>query len=340
MSHSGIRIVGLGLMLVLVGRAAGQADVKVDAGGAGDVPAWVAQQIQNPDDPRVKEYAKRQKSKKQLEKELFKIRHEFIHNIKKTELRQIGIHKIRSYTQPYIYESLVTTFEKEGDDVRQAVFEHLADQKNDEADTTIAWFGVFGKRPETRADATSALKVRLKDIKSGDQVSNSVKTVVAQGLRSGDNKELSAAAGLAQQLKLVEAIPMMINAQVQGQQVATGGGNGDDGRSLAWIQIGTQQAFVSDLTPVVGDSAVAFDPTVSVITSGTVLRIVDAVVVTYQVDVHNSLIALSSDAWGQPTHKLGWDQVAWRTWYKDEFKPFLAKQADEKRTAAKAEPAR
>jgi hypothetical protein len=334
MTHRPLPI--LGLVLLAAGPSMGQADVKVDAGqGLNDAPAWVVQQIQNPNDPRVKEYAKRQKSKKQLEKELFKIRHEFIHNIKKTELRQIGIHKIRSYTQPYIYESLVTTFEKEGDDVRQAVFEHLTDQKNDEADTTVAWFAVFGKREETRTDATAALKSRVKDMKSGDDVSNRIKSVVAQGLRSGNSKELTAAAGLAEQLKLIEAIPMLISAQIQGQQVGTGG-NGDDGHSLAWIQIGTQQAFVSDLTPVVGDSAVAFDPTVSVITSGTVLRIVDAVVVTYQVDVHNSLVALSSEAWGQPTTKLGWDQAAWRKWYKDDFTPFLAEKKKAE-VAARAE---
>jgi len=35
-------------------------------------------------------------------------------------------------------------------------------------------------------------------------------------------------------------------------------------------------AFVSDLQPVVGNSAVAFDPTVSVITDGTFLRVIDA----------------------------------------------------------------
>ena len=113
-------------------------DLKVDTRDGSDTPAWVAQQIQNPDDPRVKEFAKQQKTKKQLEKELYKIRYEFIHNIKKTELRQVGIDKIRSYKQPYIYESLVTIFEKEGDDVRRAVFEHLSDQKNDAADTTMA----------------------------------------------------------------------------------------------------------------------------------------------------------------------------------------------------------
>jgi type II secretory pathway component GspD/PulD (secretin) len=39
------------------------------------------------------------------------------------------------------------------------------------------------------------------------------------------------------------------------------------------IYVATQTAFVSDLTPVVGDSAVGFDPTVSVVTEGVTLLV-------------------------------------------------------------------
>lgn len=315
------------LLSILASRALAQADARIESVDA-DVPAWVAVQIQNPDDPRVREYAKRQKVKRELEKELYKIRYQYIHNIRKTELRQAGIAKIREYTQPLIYDSLVSIFEKEGPDVRQAVLEHLAEQKNDEADTVLAWVAVFGKQKPMRAEAATVLGRRMKEAELPATASYRIKSVIAQGLRSRDSESLSTAAGLAQQFKLIEAIPMLINAQIQGQTVQTGG-SGDDGRSLAWIMVGTQQAFVTDLTPVIGDSAVAFDPTVSVITSGTVLRIVDAAVITYHVDVHNSLIGLSSEAWGQPTNRLGWDQGAWRKWYKEEFVPFLAaKQKD------------
>lgn len=325
------RAAGIGLVVFAAGRAAAQADVRVESPMA-EAPDWVAQQIQNPDDPRVREYAKRQKAKRELEKELFRIRYEYIHNIKKTEIRQAGIAKIRTFTQPAIFDSLIKIFEKEGEDVRRAVLDHLAEQKNDEADTALTWTAVFGKAKELRQEAAAAIGRRLADPSIPAAASYRIKSVVAEGLRSKDSVHLASAAGLAQQFKLVEAIPMLINAQIQGQNVQTG--SGDDGRSLAWIMVGTQQAFVSDLTPVVGDSAVAFDPTVSVVTSGTVLRIVDAAVVTYHVDVHNSLVGLSSAAWGKSTHQLGWDQGAWHRWYKDEFVPHLAAQA----TAAKAEP--
>src|SRR5262249_9087404 len=138
------------------------------------------------------------------------------------------------------------------------------------------------------------------------------------GLRTGTDDELGVAAHLASGLGLVEAIPMLISAQLGGggTQVGSAGGDGDE-HSLAWILVGTQQAFVSALQPVVGNSAVAFDPQVSVVTEGTILRVIDAVVVTYRYEVHNALVDLSSKAWGQSTYKLGWDNPAWRKWYKD-----------------------
>jgi hypothetical protein len=72
----------------------------------------------------------------------------------------------------------------------------------------------------------------------------------------------------------------------------------------------------------VGDSAVAFDPTISVITEGTILRVIDAVVVTYRYEVHNALVGLASQGWGRPTDHLGFDNAAWRKWYADEFVPY------------------
>lgn len=334
--HFRMRILATGIVLLIAGRALAQADMNVQP-PMQEAPKWVVQQIPNPDDPRVQEYAKRQKTRFQLEKELKKIRFEFIHNVKNKEIRAVGIHKIRQYTQPAIFESLLKLFEKEGEDVRRAVLEHLADQKNDEADATIAWAAIFGKDKDYRGEASAVLSRRMKDAsKSGDAEGGAtfrIKSVVAAGLRSEDIDELTASAQLAQQLKLVEAIPMLINAQITGAQV--GGGGGGDDHSLAWIQIGTQQAFVSDLTPVVGDSAVAFDPTVSVITNGVFLRVIDAAVVTYRVDVHNALVGLSSAAWGKPTLKLGWDNRAWHKWYKDEFVPFLAAKALDEKSAEK-----
>jgi hypothetical protein len=164
-----------------------------------------------------------------------------------------------------------------------------------------------------------------------------IKSVIAEGLRTGTNDELGAAAQLASGLGLVEAIPMLISAQLGGT-VAGQGGRDNNEHSLAWIEIGTQQAFISGLTPVVGNSAVGFDPQVSVVTDGVVLRVIDAVVITYLYDVHNSLVDLSSKAWGRPTDKLGFDIPAWRKWYTEEFLPDQAKKAEAGATEAAEKP--
>jgi hypothetical protein len=329
------------LLLLPLATAYGQADVKVHNArvtgvGGEPTPAWVAAQVSDPDDPRVKAYAARQKVRVRLERELGKIRFDYF-RAKKTEIRQAGILKLKEYTDPVVFPSLYSMFKREGGDVRSAILDHLAEQRSDEADTVIAWGAVFDQEPSYRAAAAERLTRRLHE-KDGGAVSGRVRTVVAQGLSRADDATITAAAQLAQTLKLYEAIPMLISAQIGGsQQVGTSGGDGDD-HSLAWIMIGTQQAYVADLTPVVGDSAVAFDPTIGVVTDGVVLRVIDATVITYRMEVHNALVGMSSEAWGKPTHYLGWDNNAWRKWYTDEFLPSMAAKRAEATPARKVAP--
>jgi hypothetical protein len=71
----------------------------------------------------------------------------------------------------------------------------------------------------------------------------------------------------------------------------------------------------------VSDSAVGFDPTISVANEGTVMAIRDASVTIYRTEVHRALVGLSSRAWGMPTNGLGYDYEAWKRWYFDEFLP-------------------
>lgn len=254
------------------------------------------------------------------EVEMKRLRAKYFRGIRNPEIRQIGIVKMREYTDPALYPSLMEIFAREGDDVRDAVLDHLRDQRNDQADATLAWTAVFDKKDVMRGAATERLIERTEE---AGETSYRVKSVVAEGLRRERNYQVAGAAQLAQQLKLFEAIPMLINAQVQG---APRGESEDGDGALAWILVGRQQTFISDLQPVVGDSAVGFDPELSVITEGVILRVVDAAVYTYRVEVHNALVDLSSEAWGQPTKKLGWDQRAWRDWYTDEFVPYLAEK--------------
>lgn len=247
----------------------------------------------------------------QLETELRRIRQTYFRNPRAKDLRTAGIEKLRQYTEPATFEAMIEIFARSGDDVVGAIFEHLASLDTPEALATIAWAAVFEDHRGRRGMAHDTLAHALK----GREVPRSVQSVVAEGLRRTHDPHVANAAGLAATLRLADAIPAMIASQVRG----AGEQRGD--RSLAYILIGQQQAFVSDLQPVVGNSAVAFDPELSVVTEGVVLRVIDAVVVTYRVEVHAALVRLTSELSGQDTAYLGWDIPRWQRWYAQEFLP-------------------
>lgn len=297
-------------------------------------PAWLTNLVPDPGSPEQKAYTQRMKSKVEQEKDLRKLRATYFRASRNTEVRQVGIAKLREFTDAAIFPSLIAIFQGEGNDAEAAVLDHLRDLKADEADASIAWAAVFGKESPFRDAATKRLTDRVKE---AGEVTNRVKWVVSLGLRDTANNTVAAGARLAQTLKLYDAIPMLINAQVVG---GAGPSRADDGgdAALAYILVGRQQAFVSGLTPIVGDNAVAFNPQLSVVTEGVVLRVIDAVVITYRTEVNAALVGLSTQGWGgQSTAQLGWDQKAWREWYAREFVPFRRK-ADAELAAAAVKP--
>lgn len=274
---------------------------------------------QTPEGRALLEYRRRVR---EVTQELRRIRFEHFGSMRNVEIRQAGIARLRGYTEPAAYPALLEVFERDGDDVRGAVLDHLATQQNEAADTALAWAAVFGRDRGLRSMAADRLRARLGEDNSAGA---SVRTVIAQGLARTNNDQVSAAAQLAAGLGIIEAIPMLINAQVV-SGVGGSGSGGDPGTSLAYIYVGQQQAFVADLTPVVSDNAVAFDPQLGVLTTGVVLRVIDAATVTYRVDVHNALVDLTSRAWGRPTGPLGWNQRAWHRWYREEFVPEMERR--------------
>lgn len=283
-------------------------------------------------DPVVEAFKEMQRRAKPLERELRGIRAKYIRGIRNVEIRQAGIAKLREFNDPASFPLMLEIFRND-EDVRLALMRHLADSETDEADATLAWTAVYDESKAVRQAATETLKERFKKA----PVSMGVQSVVALGLRSHKDGVLSASANLANVLKLYEAIPMMINAQIGG---GGAGRSGDSDGALAYILVGKQQTFVSDLTPVVGDSAVAFDPTLSVLTEGVILRVIDAVVLTYRVEVHRSLVELSSTGWGRPTDEFGWDQRKWHDWAKAELPGILARRDEAlAEAAAKSEQA-
>lgn len=293
---------------------------------ASAAPAPALAQGQLPADATADEiaaYRELQAARRGYERDLRKIRSDYFLNIRGTEVRQIGMRRLRGYTDPAAFPLLTDLFFPEGADVRDAVLDHLAGLDTVEADAAIAWEAVYGDDPNDRL-ASRRLLERLDADRGLHPV---VVDVVRSGLREPDEGTPIEAARVAASLDLYDLIPLMAQAQVAAR------GGGDRRGDLAWITIGTQRAFVSDVTPVVADGAVAFDPQLSVVSEGTILRVSDAFVAIYRVELHGILVGMTSEAWGQPTGQLGYDAPAWGAWYREEFKPFL-----EAKAAAEAEP--
>lgn len=324
---------GLGMLLssaLLVGTAA-------TAGAQGtDAPEWVQKLAIKPEGAQTTKYAQQQRARIAAEKELRRLRIKHFGAIKKQEIRQAGILKLREYTDPALYPSLVSIFEREEADVRTALLDMFYDSASPEGDASLTWVGIFDRDNAMRAEAKSRLAKRMKQ---EGETPHMVKLVTWEGLRSQKTEAIASAAALAGDLKMYDAIPWLINAQVQFAGANQGGGGGDRQGALAWIMVGTQTAFISDLTPVVGPNAVAFDPQLSVITEGVILRVLDAAVVSYNYDIHNALEQLGSAGMdGANLGSLGWNVPAWRDWYKGEFLPYQAKKkADELAKAAAAQ---
>lgn len=260
-----------------------------------------------------------------IEKEMKQLRAKFFRATRNSQVRAIGLGKMRAYTDPALFPLLVKTFATEDADVRSALVEHLAAQRSIEADTVLARVGVFAEDRAMRELAAAKLTERYE---SGRVVvPYVVQQPMADGLRTRSQAPTVAAAQLCNLLNLIDAIPMLISAQaVSGVGTGAGGPvNGDAQPAIAALVVGQQESFVSGLTPIVGNSAVGFNPQVSVLNTGTVLRIIDANVVTYRTEVTVALGALASRNWGgQSVTHLGSNPEAWAHWYREEFAPYRA----------------
>lgn len=272
--------------------------------------------IADPTSPESQRKAAQNRRRVEIERELAKLRATHFRATRNTELRQVGISKLRTYTDPAAYPPLLKTFEREGEDVRRAIVQMLVEQGTEEADATLAWAAVMLNNKAFRTDALGGLRERI----GSAGVTQPMLNVLDIALQSESESRANAAAEIADQFEIVGLIPRLILAQFSGNP---GGGGRESERSgdLAFIAIGRQVAFVSDLTPVVSSNAVGFDPTVSVANEGTVLAIHDAAVTIYRTEIHRSLVGLSSRAWGRSTESLGYDYEAWKRWYFGEFVP-------------------
>lgn len=268
----------------------------------------------------LRAYRELMRARRGYEVELKQLRAKYFRGIRNEQIRQIGLRKLREYTDPGSFALLTELFFGEGEDARAGVLAHLASLGTREADAAIAWEAVYADKADDRAASAAVLEEVAGERGSADLV----RDVVRSGLRESAETPAVAAAQLAASLKLFEMIPQMAAAQV------AAGGGGDQRGDLAWIFVGSQRPFVSDVQPVVSDGAVAFDPQLSVVSEGVILRVSDAYVAVYRVGIHKALLGMTTEAWGRSTASLGYDTRAWHDWYAREFVPFLrAKRAAE-----------
>jgi len=230
--------------------------------------------------------------------------------------RAIGLARLRSYTDPAAYELLGDLFFGEGPAVRDAVLEHFAKQGTPEGDAALAWEAVYGDRERDREAALA----KLGEVVEDRGMSTLVEDVIRNGLSERSDETAVAAGQAAAGLRLYELIPLIASAQVAAQ------GTGDRRGDLGWIFIGQQTSFIADVQPVVSDSAVAFDPQLGVVSEGVILRVSQAFVAEYRVELNSILMGMASEAWGRSVTHLGYDVPAWHRWYEDEFEPFMAEK--------------
>ncbi|HEB61136.1 MAG TPA: HEAT repeat domain-containing protein [Phycisphaeraceae bacterium] len=289
----------------------------IDIPTSGSLPVVVPA----PGGPAFKNFREEQARRADLysfRQEVRRLRAKYFRNTRNAEIRREGIAKLSEYNQPDHFQVLIEMLEDEGEDVQYGLTEHFRRLADPSGDAALAWMALRGKQQETRELAKQALLDRVDALKG--KVPDSVRYLVEQHIRSNIHAEAAAGAQLAQQLHLYEMIPTLIVSQVA-QQRRT-----DNSGDLAFIAVATQRAFVSDLQPVVGDNAVGFDPQISVVSEGVVLRIRDAVIQVYRYDVHNSLLGLAEEDWGESLAYLGFDPVAWRNWYENEYRPYKLAQ--------------
>jgi hypothetical protein len=303
--------------------------VYVPAGEGAEDPQWVKRLKLDPADPKVAAVAEAAKERRTAEKELRKIRYQYLAQNKHQPKREEGLARLRDYDTAALYPLLIDLFKDDQADVKHYLIASFARAENQAGDAALAWMGVYEKSPMIRLAAADQLRARIAE---DSQATQAVRMVLYEGFRTRKNSVMVASAKLASTLNLVELMPWLIASQAVQQpstsSVATGSGSGEG--ALAWILVGEQTAFVSDLTPVVGPNAVAFDPQLSVVTTGSIIRILDAYVIEYHVELHQELVDWSSREYGQNTGGLGYDYDAWKKWYDQDFVPHLAAVAAER----------
>ena len=249
-----------------------------------------------------------------LKQQIRALRYKYFSSNASAELKAQGIQQITLMTDPLALAPLAEELAPCDAEVQQALITHLANQ-GIPGQIELARIAIYGD--DASFDESAALALT-------EPVSPPVIQILEDALRSRAHQPANVAAYLANTLNVTELIPLLITAQVmtsgdQNAGTATAGGQGD----IAQIAIVTQRAYVSGLIPVVGDNAGAFQPVVSILNEGVVMRVLDAVVIEYRTVVNDSLIAMTNAIPGIQAPECQWDLNCWQAWYNDSYLPNL-----------------
>lgn len=278
-----------------------------------DVPEWARRLAIDPADPRFDEFKKMRRRQMDYEQRIKKVRFDYLRARNRADVRAKGLATLNDLTDPAAFSPLVELLADQGQDVNQWLVGHFSSLKTDQADATLAWIAATSRDTELAADAARALVGRAGET---GVISTRVQEVVSSSLQSSADRIVVAGANLAEMLGLWQMIPHLINAQV------TQGSGEDRQGALAWILVGQQVAYVADLTPIVAPGAVAFDPQVATLTTGTLLIINDAVVTTVRFEVAGVLNRMTAAHLGSDTTRLGFDAGAWKKWHEEVYVPW------------------
>lgn len=269
--------------------------------------------MRSPEDPASRR--ERMAMEGQFRQQIHRLRRSWLGHNRLPSQRREGIRLLQGMTHPAAQIPLVEELSGEAPDVRAALLDHLRTQ-GAEGQAALAYAAIYSPDPGFSTAAGQALSVPLAPAVYG---------ILDTSLRSPVHDIANRAAALAGNFNAIETIPLLIFSQVTRDPVPEHEGD------LAWIANQTQHAYVANLIPVTGPGVVAYQPVIGRVTEGTLLRIMDAVVVVYRTVVHDVLVDLSSRDGGDPTDTLGYDPSAWWQWYHQDYLPAKREQLDIRR---------
>lgn len=245
-------------------------------------------------------------------------------------VHEVGPTLLQEFTDPRLFESMLERFALTSDDAQLVLLEHLRRLGTPESEAAIAFAAVIDRDgPLAEKAAQTLVQIARDRAESGGDLAppRPVQELLARALARPNYRNAAARAGeIAASLRLLEALPMMIAAQA-GRRVGDRDGRG----ARAFIAITQQTPFIADLNPVVGDNAVAFDPVIGVLTTGTVLSVGQTAVFSagtasaFNPRLLRATQGLASFGWGgRPVEHLGASNDRWRAWLSGEFKPYRA----------------